>query len=188
MIWRTTLLRLTAVPFALVGLAGALAGPTYDIAVPADGGAIAVREPGGHLAVIGPRPSSFAAEQWLRGDGDGRDAALAISRDGCDPMGCVGRLADGRAIALVLDRAGFAEDCLRASIVVTPLWAPRGCAAAVILDRPRLRTTGAVTLAIDGAGFIQRTARAIDEDRPWSPAPPRPWSHRARTLSSGGSG
>ena len=182
-IWRTAALRLTAVPFAMIGIAGAFAGPSFDVAVAADGGAIAVREADGHLAVIGPRPSPFAAEQWLRGDGDGREAALAISRDSCDPSGCIARLADGRVIALVLDRSAFAEDCQRAAIVVSPLWAPEGCAAATVLDRPRLRQTGAMTLAVANGGFSQRSARAVGEDRPWSPAPPQPWSRR----SAGGS-
>jgi competence protein ComEC len=85
----------------------------------------------------------------------------------------VARLADGRPVAVDLDAAAFAEDCLRAAIVVTPLFAPTGCAAPVVLDRDSLRLTGAVTLKIEQGSqrFTTNTVRAPDEDRPWSPAP-----------------
>ena len=182
-IWRTTLLRLLAVPLVLIGVAGAIAGPTFDIAVAAGGDAAAIREAGGRLAVIGQRPSAFAAEQWLRGDADGRSAKEVIRKDACDKLGCIGRLADGRAVAIVLDASAFAEDCRRATIVVTPLFAPIGCAAKAVIDRGSLKQTGAVTLSATAEGFRTRSARGADEDRPWSPASKRPWTYRVRASS-----
>ena len=95
-------------------------------------------------------------------------------------IGCVGILADGRSVALVLDEAAFAEDCLRADIVVTPLYAPPGCAATLVIDRDRLRGSGAMLLRAQGKGWAFDAARAVDEDRPWSPAPPA-WE-RARAA------
>jgi competence protein ComEC len=172
-LWRTTLLRLTAIPFVAIGLMGAISGPSFDVAVAQGGDAVAVRQADGRLAVIGSRPSAFDAEQWLRADADGRVPKSVIQKEACDKLGCVARLADGRPVAVDLDAAAFAEDCLRAAIVVTPLFAPTGCAAPVVLDRDSLRLTGAVTLKIEQGSqrFTTNTVRAPDEDRPWSPAP-----------------
>ncbi|WOJ90736.1 ComEC/Rec2 family competence protein [Methylocapsa polymorpha] len=100
-LWRTAIFRAMAIPLAAIGLCGAAAGPSFDIAVAASGDAVALRVPDGRLAVIGLRPSLFSAEQWLRADADGRAAAQAVQRTGCDRLGCVGRLVDGRAVALV---------------------------------------------------------------------------------------
>jgi competence protein ComEC len=151
-IWRTWLMRATAIPLACIGLAGAVSGPSFDVAVAPLGDAVAVRQADGHLVVVGRRPSAFAAEQWLR--------------------------ADGRAISLVYDQSAFAEDCLRAAVVVTPLFAPTGCAADLVIDRESLRKTGAVSLKVgkDGA-LVMQTARESDEDRPWSPAPIPHWTY-----------
>ncbi len=184
-IWRTRLLRATAVPLALVGLAGAASGPTFDIAVAPLGDAVAVRSADGRLAVLGERPSAFAAEQWLRADADGRSAKSAIVKGACDKAGCVGRLADGRALSLVLDPSAFPEDCLRAAVVVTPLFAPKGCAAPLVIDRDTLRTSGAVALRATEAGFAVQTARAAGEDRPWSPAPKPRWGEAAKPAADG---
>jgi competence protein ComEC len=64
----------------------------------------------------------------------------------------------------------------RADIIVTPRFAPLGCAAAIVIDREKLKQTGALTLAFAKDGVVDmRAARAADEDRPWSPAPKRRW-------------
>jgi competence protein ComEC len=178
-IWRTAPFRTLALPLAALGLCGALAGPSFDMAVAPGGEAVALRMGDGKLSVLGARPSPFATEQWLRADADGRAAAQALQKGGCDKVGCVGRLTDGRAVALVLDRLAFAEDCGRADIIVTPLLAPPGCAASLIIDRDQLRRTGALTLSFAGGVAQTRAARAPDEDRPWSRAPKRSWGRSA---------
>jgi competence protein ComEC len=130
--------------------------------------------------VIGARPDPFVAEQWLRADGDGREArALLALGTYCDKLGCVGRLIDGSALALVTQQAGFEEDCLRADIIVSPHKAPATCAAPLVLDRPSLENSGAVTLQITAKGFAINSARSPDEDRPWSRPPKRPESASA---------
>lgn len=174
-IWRSFVLRATAIPLALIGFAGAASGATFDIAVAPLGDAVAVRLADGRLVVLGERPSAFAAEQWLRADADGRDAKSVIRKTACDALGCVGHLADGRSLSLVLDQAAFAEDCLRAAVIVTPLFAPKGCAAPIVIDRESLKTTGAVTLKASGETFVMQTARTAGEDRPWSQASKAHW-------------
>ncbi|MGP0058017.1 MAG: ComEC/Rec2 family competence protein [Beijerinckiaceae bacterium] len=174
-IWRTLILRASAIPLALIGLYGAAHGPSFDLAIAATGDALALRGGDGRLVVLGHRPSAFAAEQWLRADADPREAREAIESDACDKIGCVGILKDGRSVALVFDKAAFAEDCLRADVLVTPLRAPPGCAAAFVIDRDKLAETGSLALTTQGDGFAITTARAPGEDRPWSRAPKPRW-------------
>lgn len=170
-IWRTALLRATAIPFALIGLSFAADGPRFDLAVAATGDAAAVRGRDGALVLLGKRGGmGFTAEQWLRADADGR-VAPEMEPASCDAVGCATHAADGRAVALVTDPSAFAEDCERAFVVVTPLYAPSGCGAAVVIDRRSLGLTGAVTLDLRGGDIVQRNARSPDEDRPWSRAP-----------------
>ena len=181
-IWRTNLFRLTALPFLAIGLYGATHGPRWDVAIQPTGETAAVRGANGELVTIG-RFSGFTSEQWLRADADGRDPAA--SRGGqCDKAGCVARLPDGAALALVSDYAGLAEDCSRAKILVTPLYAPWGCAAPLLIDRRKLEETGAITLRYVNGEPVMQTARAPGEDRPWSPAPgvPKPWSSPHRSA------
>ncbi len=175
-LWRTAIFRATALPLAALGLLGAAAGPSFDMAVAPTGDAVAFRAADGRLAVIGRGRNAFTSEQWLRADADGRVASEALTKTNCDKLGCVGYLASGRTVALVLDTQAFAEDCTRADIIVTPRFAPLGCAANIVIDREKLKQTGALTLAFAKDGLVHmRAARAADEDRPWSPAPKRGW-------------
>jgi competence protein ComEC len=176
-IWRSWLFRASAIPLAIIGLCGAASGPGFDVAVAATGDAIALRGGDGSLTVLGHRPSLFAAEQWLRADADGRQPRNAIDDSACDKFGCIGILPDGRAVALVLNREAFAEDCRRVAVIVTPYLAPPGCAAGLIIDHDRLVETGALTLTKAGEQWQITPARAPDEDRPWSPAPKRRWEN-----------
>jgi len=171
-LWRTWAWRALAIPLVFIGLMGATGGAPFDLAVPATGESAALRLSSGQLAVMGQRPGAFAAEQWLRADGDPRlssDAKSGVAA--CDDSGCVAKAFNGRFVALITERSAFLEDCARAAIVVTPLYAPAGCAAPIVIDRRKLTETGAVALRFKGDGVEWTTARAIDEDRPWSPAP-----------------
>jgi competence protein ComEC len=179
LIWRSWLLRATAIPFALIGIIGAASGPRYDVIIAPGGEQVALRNADGRIAIIGKRFNAFAADQWLSADGDGREAAEARDKDApCDRYGCVGALPEGKSLALVEDRMAFEEDCGRADIVVSALSAPAGCKAGEVFDERRLAETGAVGLVWNGEGFDAAADRALLEDRPWSPAPRRPRSDR----------
>jgi competence protein ComEC len=194
-IWRTSLLRLTALPLALIGIAGATAGERFDVAVSPSGDGVAVRGPSGRLTVIGQRPDLFAAEQWLTAAGDARQPAAAVitlrkpsvdpAAPRCDRLGCVAALADGRHLSLVLDREAFLEDCAKADIIVSPLRAPSSCDAELVIDRRKLAATGAVTLRLDEEKIRIETARAPDENRPWS-KPPASAERRRTDVSAAG--
>jgi len=171
-LWRSRLLRATAIPFALVGLHGAANCEGFDMAVAPSGEAAAVRRPSGELTLMGRGKLSFIGEQWLRADADPRAPADARGV-ACDEWGCVTRTVDGRRVALVLDRRALIEDCARVDIVIAPFDAPAGCGAGIVLDRRKLAETGAVTLRFEEGRVIWRMARAPNEDRPWSKAPKR---------------
>ena len=95
-IWRTWLLRATALPLALIGLMGASGGEGFDLAVAPTGEAAALRLQNGELTMLGRKPSAFVAEQWLRADADARSPKDAADGVNCDLQGCVGRAIDGR--------------------------------------------------------------------------------------------
>jgi competence protein ComEC len=179
-IWRTTLLRLTAVPLLGLGLAGAASGPRYDVLIAPTGDAVAVRGADGGFVVAGAHANAFSVEQWLRADGDGRPAkATALAAKGgeatggshCDALGCVVDLKSGGALSIVSDPRAFAEDCGRAAVIVSRLSAPSWCAAALVIDRPKLELSGAQALQFRGDKVDIATARTTGEDRPWSPKP-----------------
>ena len=172
-LWRTWTFRASAVPFALVGVIGALAGPRYDVIVAPSGEQAAVRDADGKLMIVGKRLNAFAAEQWLAADGDGRDPAHARDPDApCDRLGCVAALPEGESLSLVFDRLAFDEDCGRAEIVVSSLTAPADCGAKFLFDEKALARLGAVGLAwSEPGGFVLTADRAKLQNRPWSPAP-----------------
>ncbi|MGA8169422.1 MAG: ComEC/Rec2 family competence protein, partial [Methylocystis sp.] len=171
-LWRGWLLRATAIPFLAIGLVGATSSAGFDLAIGPSGEAAALRRSDGRLALLGRKPDAFAAEQWLRADADSRPPGDAAGGVACDALGCVGRAIDGRLVALVEKREALLEDCARAAIVVTPLLAPRGCGAPIVIDRRMLEETGAVSLRFKDARVEWTTARSRGEDRPWS-RPPR---------------
>ncbi len=175
-IWRTWAWRLMALPWLALGLAGAAAGPRYDLIVAPTGESVAVRDATGAFGVLG-RVNGFTSEQWLRADGDSRTAVgagtpnLTPVRGHCDALACVAPVPGGQFMSVVSDPKAFEEDCRRVDIVVTPLAAPSSCAAELIIDRFSLAETGAVGLMRRNGGWIGVPARSLGEDRPWSPAP-----------------
>lgn len=184
-LWRTWVFRATAIPFALIGVIGALQGPRYDVIVPPSGQQAAVRDADGRLIVVGKSFNAFAAEQWLAADGDDREPEAARDpHPACDRLGCTGDLPEGLSLSLVTDRAAFEEDCDRAAILVTALTAPPNCKA-LTFDERRLAETGAVGLVWDGKQFVAATDRGVTENRPWSPAPKRPRDERVIRPGSG---
>jgi competence protein ComEC len=172
-IWRTWAFRLSAIPFAVVGLIGAVSGPRYDVIVAPSGDQAAVRDADGKLMIVGKRFNAFAAEQWLAADGDGRDPSQARDPDApCDRLGCAAALPEGESLSLVLNALAFDEDCERAEIVVSALTAPGDCDAKFVLDEKALARFGAVGLTLGEAGGFTLTAdRTTMQNRPWSPAP-----------------
>ena len=165
-------LRALAVLPAALGLAFAATPARFDLYVDRDGGGAALRGSDGRLAVLG-RPPGFVLEQWLKADGDARRAAEVSGGPDvrCDRLGCTMTAPDGRKVALVTDKRAFAEDCVRAHILISRLSAPPGCAAPLRIDRAHLAVHGATAIRLGGTGPEVVTARGADSPKPWQERP-----------------
>ena len=175
----TTLM--TTVVFRIAGLTITLAAtllpeaPRPHLILDATGRTAMVRTASGALSLLGPQRPAFAIQQWLAGDSDNRPprAASLGHATACDPLGCTATLADGRTVALVLAPQAFAEDCERASIIVTPLKAPDFCwSGPDIYDRDYFRAYGATYITPSASGDRLETTRNARMDRPWHPSIP----------------
>lgn len=174
--------RLALVP-ALAGLAFAALPDRPSLYVDRQGTGAAFRGADGQLAVLG-KPPAFELDQWLKADGDARraDVLLAATTGGrCDRLGCTAHLPDGRAVALVRDFRAFPEDCARAAVLISPLAAPPGCAAPVIVDRRHLSAFGATALRIGPEGVTETHARTEGRRPPWRPRLPEQVARPAET-------
>ncbi|MCA3565660.1 MAG: ComEC/Rec2 family competence protein [Methylocystis sp.] len=164
-------------PLRLAGLAGMIAAGAAAAAVRApdlfidrQGQVAAIRAEDGKLQILGRAASRFTVDRWLSADGDLRKANdPALKRSvACDRWGCTAPLADGAAVALVLQPEAFEEDCRRARLVITPLAAPAFCAAtAQVIDRGRLGQAASLALYRGPAGFAEVPARGRDGWKPW---------------------
>lgn len=156
---------------AALGVALAATPDRNDVYIDRQGAGAAVRDRSGRLAALG-RPPAFVMEQWLKADGDSRQAkqVIAASTARCDRIGCTIEAQGGRTIALLKDRRGFREDCARADILVARLDAPAGCGASLIVDRTFLRLHGATAIRFTPEGPSLVTTRRPGEAKPWRPA------------------
>jgi competence protein ComEC len=166
-------LRVAGVALLAAASVWAARTPQPDVLVAADGLTFAVRGSDGRLSIARGGSDTFAARQWLAADADARSHTDENLSAGirCDQAGCVGRLPDGRVVALARSIEAFEEDCRRATVVASPRNAPSHCAALVI-DRSVLRRSGAVALRRSGEGFAISAVRPQGYDRPWAQARP----------------
>lgn len=167
----TSILRWAGAPLLILGFALAWSGPRPDLYAAADGKAVAIRGADGKLALVGPSPGRFSLEQWLRADGDAREAddPTLKAPQRCDRAGCILVDSRGSAISFIKQASAFDEDCQRAALIITSLKAPTLCAAAV-LDAQAFRISGAVAgyQTKEGAWRFEGV-RTPSTDRPWRP-------------------
>ncbi len=186
-LWRSAM-RWFGLAFAIVGGALALDAPRPDLIADARGSTVAFRGADGKLVALNGQANPFALAQWLAADADPRTPRnLGVAQNGaaqnglaqarCDAQGCVGRLPDGRSLALVLRLSALAEDCGRADVLVTPLRAREICAGAarqpaLLMDAAHFAARGAThAFVAPEGGFSLRTVREPGLDRPWTRAP-----------------
>ena len=170
-----TPLRWSGAAMAAAAVAWALHTPQPDVLIAGDGQTAVFRGGDGRLAVLHAGRDTFAIKEWLSADADERapkDASLSRGVT-CDAIGCIGRLADGRLVSMVLNIAAFREDCRRATVVVSEREAPPACAATLI-DRRAWQSQGAIALRWAGERFVQTVALP--------PGQERPWTHRVRAA------
>jgi competence protein ComEC len=171
-------------PLRLVGLAAMILASVAaagvrppDVFVDRQGQVAAVRSEDGRLQILGRSASRFTVDRWLSADGDlrkGNDPALK-RLVACDRLGCTAPLADGAAVALVLQPEAFEEDCRRAKLVITPLAAPAFCTETTqVIDRSRLGFAASLALYREPSGFVEVPARSRDGWKPWFGRPEQP--------------
>jgi competence protein ComEC len=142
-----------------------------DLLVAPEGTAIAVRDERGVLRVSGARAGSYIVEQFFDEEG-GSPSDGAELREGvrCDASACLLSGAEGTLVSHVLDPMAFAEDCQHAAMIATPLAALKGCAAPLVIDRPRLARYGAHAVRIETEDDKQSFRVTTDRS-----STPRPW-------------
>jgi competence protein ComEC len=164
-----TPLRWCGAVLALAGCVWAVTTPRPDVLVADDGQAAAIRGSDGRLSVLHSGRDSFAVKEWLAADADARtpkDPSLAQGVT-CDAVGCIGKLSGNRLASMVLSPEAFAEDCIRAAIVVSAREAPSVCAA-MSVGREDWKKYGAVTLRWTGDHFEKTVTRPAGYERPWT--------------------
>src|SRR5580704_17844511 len=183
-----TPLRWSGAAFVLMALVLAARTPVPDVLVAADGRTFAVRSASGKLAFHRTGSDTFATREWLASDADGRDVNDKSLGEGiaCDPLGCIGKLADGRAVSYAFAPDAFEEDCRRAAIIVATRDAPPD-RDATVNGRKQWREQGALALYRDrnGSGFTIEPARPLNYDRPWAPRIVRAAANASSQETSG---
>jgi competence protein ComEC len=173
-LWRLKWRWLGLVPIA-VAMAAIFASAAPDLFIARDGLSMAVRGPDGALIVLGEKPDEYTAQQWLLRDGDRRQVAAARAGARCDELGCVAHAKDGRLVALSLRAGALADDCMRASIVVSTLAVPQECKGPeLVLDRFDIARGGATAVSLEASGIDVETVAQDRGQRPWSVRPAQP--------------
>jgi competence protein ComEC len=162
-------LRFTGAIFVLTGCFAAMMPVRPDVLMSAGGDVVAARGADGRLAAVKFGNDTLSVREWLAADGDARDAADATVAAGfaCDPDGCVAKLPDGAVVAVSRSAGAFADDCMRAALIITLRAAPGDCRAQVI-DRMTLRRNGATALTWRNGRFETAAARPEGVERPWT--------------------
>jgi competence protein ComEC len=174
--------RLLSVPFFIAGVVAALITPRPDILISAKADLIAVRDEAGRLVVSTRRKDKYAAENWLRLNGEegvkpelwpkeGREEGLPLS---CDPSGCRGVI-KGHKISIAHEDKAWQEDCGWAEILVSSVPVEdKSCAASYIIDRFSVWRNGAYSV------YLQEkkpprvvSVRDVRGDRLWAAMPNR---------------
>jgi competence protein ComEC len=168
-LWQTRW-RIFGAALIAAGIALAPASRLPDLLVGRDGALVAVRDDDGRLAAVGTARDTYELSRWLEHDGDERSTRAAKGRRiACDRIGCRATV-KGLTVAVAQHPAAFADDCRRASIVVSRIVSPRSCSqpkAVVDFFAARREGTHAIYIAEDGKLEIETVAQ-VRGQRPWS--------------------
>jgi competence protein ComEC len=175
-LWRSAIRWCGAVAVAAGVAIWAFGADRPDVLIAPGGGLVGVMTEAGRSLNQG-RSERYAAESWLKRDGDGASPADAAARPLWRESGdaATAQLADGRAL-IVLDRsarrAAVAAVCADGALVLAPHRTfsdqPQRCA---LFDRSALEKTGALSVATDKDGLRIETALDPLRARLWSVAP-----------------
>lgn len=150
----------------LLGAVLAWTAPLPDMLVASDAATIAIRAPDGLLHFVRKPLDKYAARDWLRRDGDGRDIADAVGLPGlqCDGLGCV--VTKNVLIAASLRPEGLEEDCLRAQVVISAAQAVNCKSPAVVIDQRAAEQGEGWRVSLSPTPTAV-SVRAMRGERPW---------------------
>ncbi len=177
LLWRRSWRWAGLVPM-IAGVALALATRGPDILFARDGATVAIRGSDGVLRLMHKAGDSYSADEWLKRDGDSRDAdtAIAARKDGvsCDGYGCIAKGRNGAVIAAVQRIDALDEDCANATIVVSAVPAGRVCTQPkLVVDKFDVARAGGYAIWLDKDISVQ-TVEGERGSRPWSQQPRTP--------------
>jgi competence protein ComEC len=181
-LWRGVWRWLGLAPVA-AGLSLALLAVPPDILIARDGGDVAVRLANGNLTLLHAPKDDYAAETWLKRDGDSRLPAQAIGvvKNGirCDSDGCTARLPSGLLLAQSSRIDALRNDCEEAAIVVSAVPTRHRCKGPkLVIDRFDVAKNGAYAIRF-GSPMTIETVNETRGERPWSEHPARMWRNKS---------
>jgi competence protein ComEC len=185
-LWRKRWRWLGLLPM-LVGIAAAYLTPQPDLLIARDGITAAIRAPDGTLKLFREARDAYSADEWLKRDGDTRQApdAIATPADGvrCDALGCIARTQSGLLIADIARPDALAEDCAVAAIVLSAVPTRHRCTGPrLVIDTFDVAHAGGYAVWL-GPQLKTETVEQARGQRPWSMPPPRPQYRRIRPTS-----
>jgi competence protein ComEC len=174
-LWRTRARLAGIVPFAS-GALWALATPAPDLLVSGDGQHLAVRTPGGGVAMLRDKAGGYARDTMAENAGVDGEALLLSEQSfaSCSRDACLATIASGgRTFRILATRSLYqlpieqlAAACRAADIVVSDRRLPRTCTPTWLkLDAPTLRKTGGVAIALSSGRIV--TVRSPGDRHPW---------------------
>jgi competence protein ComEC len=127
---------------------------------------VAIRGQDGRLHFVNKPADKFAARDWLRRDGDGRDVTEAAGMPGlsCDGVGCVVTMTVRIAISRYPE--ALEEDCGRAKVVVSAAASPDCNGPAVVIDQNAAQAGEGWRVTLSPTP-IAISVRDLRGERPW---------------------
>jgi competence protein ComEC len=174
-LWRTRVRLAGIVPFA-AGAVWALAIPAPDLLVSGDGQHLAVRTPGGGIAMLRDKAGDYARDTMAENAGVDGEALLLSEQPfaQCTRDACLAAIDAGdRTFRVLATRSLYqlpieqlSSACRSVDIVVSDRRLPRTCTPRWLkLDAPTLRRTGGVAIALSSGRIV--TVRAPGDRHPW---------------------
>lgn len=162
--WRLAGLGAVAAAVVLVAMA-----PEPRVLVTGDGRLAGYLSSDGRLLLSETRRERFTAELWGRRAGgvETADWRHAAAGPRCDDLGCALTL-NGAIVAFGGSGRVLADDCRRATVVITTDFAPSCVGPKWVFDQAALLRAGGVAIWIDGGGLRVEALRKGQGNRPWS--------------------
>lgn len=176
-LWRLRWRWLGLIPITAAVSAAPFLTESPDVLISNTGTMVAVRDETGILRVSARRPSDFVLEQWFKRDGESvPDRESLTTGIVCDRSACLAHMKNGAGwLAHVRRPEAFAEECRKATVIVTPLAAPPNCGAVLVIDEADLERFGAHSITISRAGDAGQAGKPEFHVRTAYPEIRRPW-------------